>query len=96
MFFTCSNFILVTLLIAFRLVKPGMNKDVSFYVRSARKAIIIDAAARAWAHGVPWEEALNITEKAMAAAGQGAKGKGKGKGIGKAKAKPKAKAKARA
>ena len=73
-----------------------MNRDVSFYVRSARKAIIIDAAARAWANGVPWEEALSITEKAMAAAGQGTKGKGKGKGIGKAKAKPKAKSKARA
>lgn len=77
-----------------------MKQDVQFYVKSARKAIIIDTAAQAWARGVPWEEALRISEQAMSAAGTGrGKGKGRGKGVGKAKAKAaavKAKAKAKA
>ncbi|CAK9078225.1 unnamed protein product [Durusdinium trenchii] len=54
-----------------RLKQAGMKQDVQFYVKSARKAIIIDTAAQAWARGVPWEEALRISEQAMSAAGTG-------------------------
>lgn len=60
-----------------------------FYVRSARKQIIIDTAAAAWAQGVPWEEALEISEKAMEAAGASKAGRKKGSGKGaKAKSRP--------
>ncbi|CAK9096397.1 FO synthase subunit 1, partial [Durusdinium trenchii] len=54
-----------------QLKQAGMKQDVQFYVKSARKAIIIDTAAQAWARGVPWEEALRISEQAMSAAGTG-------------------------
>ena len=83
------------------MVKKGTDtQEVRFYVRNARKAIVYDTAAKAWAQGVPWEEALQLSENAMAASGvPPGKGKGsaKGKGNGKAKsrAKPRAKSKAK-
>ena len=70
-----------------RLQKKGETADMRFYVRSARKQIIIDTADRAWAEGVPWEEAFEISQKAMDASGV-AKGKGKKKGVGKGKSQP--------
>ncbi|CAK9073043.1 Uncharacterized protein SCF082_LOCUS35839 [Durusdinium trenchii] len=55
------------------------------YLTKARRAVVLTAAARAWAHGVPWAEALRISQKAVDAAGSAmpkarAKGKGRGKG----------------
>ena len=74
--------------------KTADNQEVRLYVRSAREAIVLNTAAQAWARGVPWEEALQISQRAMSVAGRTA-GSGKGKGTGKGKAKPKAKAKGR-
>ena len=74
--------------------KSADNQEVRLYVRSAREAIVLNTAAQAWARGVPWEEALQISKKAMSVAGK-ATGSGKGKGRGKGKANPKAKAKGR-
>lgn len=71
---------------ACRLVK---NRDATkankAYLTKARRAVVLTAAARAWAHGVPWAEALRISQKAVDAAGSAmpkarAKGKGRGKG----------------
>ena len=74
--------------------KTADNQEVRLYVRSAREAIVLNTAAQVWARGVPWEEALQISQRAMSVAGRTA-GSGKGKGKGKGKAKPKAKAKGR-
>lgn len=49
-------------------------------------SIALQAAAAAWKLGVPWEEALKVSEDAMSAAGLSGpkrvhrKGQGKGKG----------------
>ena len=65
-------------------------RDVAIYVRNAKQSIVFNTAARAWACGVPWAEALKISQQAMAKAGSGApkasKGKAKGKGKGRGKA----------
>ena len=34
--------------------------QVTFYLASARRRMAIQAAADAWAHGVPWAEAIKI------------------------------------
>ncbi|CAK9057629.1 FO synthase subunit 1 [Durusdinium trenchii] len=68
----------------------GANRDdqrtVNLYVAKARKRITHQAAARAWALGVPWGEALqaatNAVQAANAAARPFARAKGKGKGKG--------------
>ena len=68
-----------------RMEAPGL-KDVKVYVARARASIVIDTAARAWALGVPWAEALKMSKTAMAKATNvlppalKRKGKGKGKG----------------
>ena len=65
-------------------------KVVASYVNRARVKITHQAAAKAWAHGVPWAEALKVATKAVAAGNaatkkplatkkRGGKGKGKGK-----------------
>lgn len=71
-----------------RLSKCRDGKDTRGYVAKARRSIVLNAAARAWAHGVPWAEALTIAQRAIDAAGSGmpkghAKGRGRGKGKGK-------------
>ena len=38
------------------------------YAEKAKKRITIEAAASAWARGVPWTEAINIAEHAMSRA----------------------------
>ena len=74
-----------------RLVNPNADdaKVVASYVKRARVRITHQAAAKAWAHGVPWAEALRVATKAVAAGKAVAKkplatkkrgGKGKGKG----------------
>lgn len=66
------------------------QRDVAIYVRNAKKSIVIETASRAWALGVPWAEALQLSEEAMQKAGSGmpkaSKGKSKGKGKGHGKA----------
>ena len=60
------------------------------YVQRSRASIAVQAAAAAWRLGVPWTEAIKVSEDAVAAAGlSGAPairraGRGKGKGKGKA------------
>lgn len=56
------------------------------YLSRARKRVVHAAAARAWAFGVDYNEALSIAHKAVAASAPANKGKGKGKGQGKTKA----------
>ena len=74
-----------------RLVNSNADdaKVVASYVKRARVEMIHQAAAKAWAHGVPWAEALTVATKAVAAGKAAAKkplatkkrgGKGKGKG----------------
>ena len=73
-------------IVLFRLVGAGL-KDVSIYIRRAKASIVVDAAASAWACGVPWAEALRISQAAMDHATEAmpppirrrAKGRGKGK-----------------
>lgn len=40
-------------------------KDAAAYTVNARKRIILQAAAAAWASGVPWAEALKIATNAI-------------------------------
>ena len=47
---------------------PGEGKEARRYVQNARTTLTIQAAANAWAHGVPWAEALTIAEGAIARA----------------------------
>ena len=63
---------------------------VKSYTKRAKIKIVHKAAAQAWAQGVPWAEALQIADKAMASANGSApplkfsaKGRGRGKGKGK-------------
>ncbi len=67
----------------------GNVKVVKTYVAKARLAIVHQAAARAWSHGVPWADALKVATKAVEDSGEGlpralpkahAKSKGRGKG----------------
>lgn len=84
-----------------RLLKAGKNKkEANIYIQNARRQITYDSAARAWALGVPWAEALGAARKAVAAGNSAAKfhrlpfakGKGKGKNAkGKAKGQGKGK-----
>ena len=68
----CSSLVLT------RLTKANQHKkEVNVYIRNARRRIVHVAAARAWSLGVPWEEALRISEQAVRAS-QPEKGKGKG------------------
>lgn len=59
------------------------------YVDRAKKAIIYDAASTAWSKGVPWAEALQICETAVAKASAKPRAIPKAKAV-RAKAKPKA------
>lgn len=85
--------------LSLRLLKAGKNKkEANIYIQNARRQITYDSAARAWALGVPWAEALGAARKAVAAGnaaaklnrlpfakgkGKNAKGKAKGQGKGK-------------
>ncbi|CAK9069137.1 unnamed protein product, partial [Durusdinium trenchii] len=44
------------------------RKDAQAYVARARESITLKAAATAWAHGVPWGEALDIATRTLAKA----------------------------
>ena len=65
------------------------KKEVDIYVKNARRRVVHVAAARAWSLGVPWSEALRISEAAVEAANPKPKGKGKGHAKGKSKEKGK-------
>ncbi len=52
------------------------------YSKAAQSRVVLRAAAKSWANGVPWEEALRIAERAEETV-KGIKGKGKGKGNGR-------------
>lgn len=66
---------------SFRLNNPGQKEareQVNLYVASARQRIALEAAARAWKHGVPWAEAITICSRAVAKAKPKAKAAPKG------------------
>ena len=80
----------VSLIGLVRLVRgPSTQKDAQKYVQSARQRITLNAAATAWAQGVPWSEALNIAERAIAQATPKSRAIPKGKAKAKGKAAPK-------
>lgn len=65
----------------FRLNNGGQKEardQVNLYVASARRRIALEAAARAWKHGVPWAEAIKICSRAVAKAKPKAKAAPKG------------------
>ena len=94
---TAERFQTSDFLSALRLKSPDNAKAiVADYTKKAKTKIVHQAAATAWAEGVPWAEALQIAEKAISAADAtvsslkfSAKGRGKGKGKAKGKAKGK-------
>lgn len=47
----------------------GVGKDdrkhARVYVGLAKERIVLESAAHAWSKGVPWAEALDISEKAL-------------------------------
>ena len=72
------------------------KREAELYIHRARRRVVHISAARAWSLGVPWAEALNLSERAVAAgdavvpnvfSSKGAKGKGKGKAKGTGKGK---------
>ena len=76
------------------------KKEVDIYIRNARRRIVHVAAARAWSIGVPWGEALQISQQAVEAGNAAggdpfAKGHAKGKSKGKHKGIRKGKGKGR-
>ena len=50
-----------------------VDGQVRHYVGCARKRIALEAAARAWARGVPWAEAISICKNAVSKADAAAK-----------------------
>lgn len=58
-----------------------------------QKRAAFQVAAKIWADGVPWDEAVCIAKEALQAERNESKGKGKGRGKGKGK--PKAKGRGR-
>ena len=66
------------------------RKSAQQYLARAHRAITLQAAAQAWACGVPWAEAIQIAEKAIEGASRKPKPFPKVKAQGKPKAKPKA------
>ena len=74
-----------------RLERASGKKEMMIYIRNVRKRIVHQAAANAWALGVPWAEALSIAQRAVDAGDAVApnpfnrKGKEKGRGKGKGK-----------
>lgn len=65
-----------------RLMRPdGYRKEAREYHNRS----VLQAASRIWVEGVPWDEAMDISRKAL----ERALPKGKGKGKGKARAKGK-------
>lgn len=73
----------------------GKNqKEGRLYLIRAKRKIVYDAAARAWSLGVPWAEALKMSQRAVRA-GNAVEPKPFAKGRGKGKAKGRGKGKAR-
>lgn len=48
-----------------RLSRRKAERTVTDYVSRAQKAIVFQAAAQAWANGVPWAKALSFSEEAL-------------------------------
>ena len=72
-----------------RLERPqDYARDTRKYVQKAKQAVVLRAAASAWAEGVPWAEAFTIAQEALqecdAAVRRGKGGRGKGAGRGRA------------
>ena len=57
----------------------GQRKDIVVYRQRAEQRVMFSMAAKAWARGVPWEEALKIA-KDVSKKTKAGKGKGGGKG----------------
>lgn len=72
------------------------KKDVDKYTQQAKEDIALQAAATAWANGVPWAEALTLVTTAINRADAKAKPMPKASAKAKAKPVPKALAKHRA
>ena len=47
------------------------KKNAAKYIKSAQERIILRSAARAWAHGVPWGAAVNLSRRAITKAAKG-------------------------
>ena len=58
--------------------RKGTKKKVAVYRQKAARRSVLQMAAKSWADGVPWEEALQIAKRVSARLV--AKGKGSGKG----------------
>lgn len=50
-----------------------VDGQVRHYVGCARQRIALEAAARAWARGVPWAQAMSICNRAVSKADAAAK-----------------------
>lgn len=59
------------------------RKNVALYIKNGRRALTLQSAATAWACGVPWAEALDISQRAIEKADPFAKAKAKAKARGR-------------
>ena len=67
-----------------RLERPsGKAKVIANYARKAKSKLVLEAAAKSWINGVPWDDALRIARNMAARVEAQRKGKGQGKGRGK-------------
>jgi len=57
----------------------GQRKDIVVYRQGAEQRVVFSTAAKAWARGVPWEDALRIA-KDVSKKTKAGKGKAGGKG----------------
>lgn len=74
---------------------PDDRRNADKYTAKASRLVALEAAAEAWSCGVPWNEALKLSEKAVKKVQDLVTPLGKPKAKSKAKAKPKAKGHAR-
>ena len=74
---------------------PDDRKNSLDYLERSRQNMVFEAAAAAWARGVPWAESLEIASGALQSASLKLKPLPKGKAKGQAKAKRKSAAQAR-
>ena len=71
---------------------PDDKKNADMYIARTSRLIMLEAAAEAWASGVPWDNALALSERAVNKANALLYPLGRPKAKAKSKAKAKAKA----
>ena len=69
---------------------PDDKKNADMYIARTRRLIMLEAAAEAWASGVPWNDALALSEHAIDKANALLYPLGRPKAKPRSKAKPKA------